>query len=94
MTILSFLGCLFIAYGPVLAILFLYVGKHASLVLLTIASMFMWLMGAFCASLVWLAIVYVCLPFAELLDPFEVGHPLPSFLQLRLTSCSGGSFTF
>eukprot|EP00127_Corallochytrium_limacisporum_P001247 Clim_evm17s47 gene=Clim_evmTU17s47 len=56
MTLTTFFGCLFIAYGPITALFFGAAGKDAELILLTIAAGFFWLLGAFVASVIWIAI--------------------------------------
>ncbi|RUS21556.1 gamma-secretase subunit APH-1B-like protein [Endogone sp. FLAS-F59071] len=53
MTLLSFFGCGLTAYGPALAIFFLYVAKNAQLVLLMVSSAFFWLVSILFASAIW-----------------------------------------
>ncbi|RUS31427.1 Aph-1 protein-domain-containing protein [Jimgerdemannia flammicorona] len=53
MTLLSFFGCGLIAFGPSLAIFFLYVARNAQLVLLAVSSAFFWLVSILIASAIW-----------------------------------------
>ncbi len=64
MTVSSFFGCGFVAYGPILSIFFGHVGRHAYLVFLALnryfnaltsyrASSFIWLVAILLSSGVW-----------------------------------------
>ncbi|KAI8065542.1 gamma-secretase subunit Aph-1 [Gongronella butleri] len=53
MSLYTFFGCLFTAYGPILAIFFLYIGLHAQHVLLTVASAFFCLFALLISSVIW-----------------------------------------
>ncbi len=57
MPLLSFFGDLLIAFGPAIVVLVFYVGRHASLLVLTLSSAFLWLFSALLASLLWFAAV-------------------------------------
>lgn len=57
MSLLSFFGDLLIAFGPAIVLLIFYVGRHASLIILTLAAAFLWLLSALLASLLWFAAV-------------------------------------
>lgn len=57
MTLVSFFGDLLVAWSPAIVILVIYIGRHASLVLLTLAGAFFWLLSALFASLIWFAAV-------------------------------------
>ncbi|OZJ01834.1 hypothetical protein BZG36_04788 [Bifiguratus adelaidae] len=53
MTLISFFACLFTAYGPALAIFFLYIARDAQLVLLMLSSAFFWLIAILLSSVIW-----------------------------------------
>ncbi|KAI8818601.1 gamma-secretase subunit Aph-1 [Fimicolochytrium jonesii] len=53
MTLISFFGNGFTAYGPALAVFFLYIAKNAQLVLLLMTSAFFWLVSILISSVFW-----------------------------------------
>ena len=53
MTLLTFFGCAFTAYGPSLAIFFGYIAPNAQLVILMVSSAFFWLLSLLLASAIW-----------------------------------------
>ncbi|KAI8356577.1 gamma-secretase subunit Aph-1 [Choanephora cucurbitarum] len=53
MTLLSFFGCLFLAYGPILSIFFLYIAPNAQYVLLMVSSAFFCLIALLISSVIW-----------------------------------------
>ncbi|CAO3690377.1 unnamed protein product [Umbelopsis vinacea] len=55
MSLYSFFGCLFTAYGPLLSIFFLYIARDAQLVLLMVCSAFFWLIAILLSSVIWFA---------------------------------------
>ncbi|CAO3678467.1 unnamed protein product [Umbelopsis ramanniana] len=55
MSLYSFFGCMFIAYGPLLSIFFLYISRDAQLVLLMVCSAFFWLIAVLLSSVIWFA---------------------------------------
>ena len=54
---LTVLGCLLIAFGPLVAFFTLVLAKRATLVILAIGAGFAWLCGLFLASMLWYAVV-------------------------------------
>ncbi|ORE10801.1 Aph-1, partial [Rhizopus microsporus var. microsporus] len=55
MSLLSFFGCLFLAYGPILSIFILFIAPTAQYVLLTVASAFFCLIALLLSSVIWYA---------------------------------------
>lgn len=55
MSLYTFFGCLFTAYGPLLSIFFLYIARDAQLVLLMVCSAFFWLIAMLLSSVIWFA---------------------------------------
>ncbi|KAI7901314.1 gamma-secretase subunit Aph-1 [Cokeromyces recurvatus] len=53
MSLYTFFGCLFLAYGPLLSIFFLYIAPNAQYVLLTVASAFFCLIALLLSSIIW-----------------------------------------
>jgi len=56
MTYTTFFGCLLIAYGPPLAVFFIHVAPVPHLVILTISSMFFWLLSILTTAIWWIII--------------------------------------
>ncbi|KAI8848992.1 gamma-secretase subunit Aph-1 [Chytridium lagenaria] len=52
-SVAAFIGCFLTAYGPALAVFFLYIAKSAQLVILLISSAFYWLLSILLSSAVW-----------------------------------------
>eukprot|EP00111_Clytia_hemisphaerica_P018081 TCONS_00053497-protein len=59
MTVLSFFGCTFIAFGPSVAMFALTVAPDAQQVIVFISSAFCWLLSLLATSLLWLGIQHV-----------------------------------
>ncbi|CAO3679502.1 unnamed protein product [Rhizopus stolonifer] len=53
MTLVTFFGCLFFAYGPILSIFFLTIAPNAQYVLLTVSSAFFCLVALLISSVIW-----------------------------------------
>ncbi|OAQ33881.1 Aph-1 [Linnemannia elongata AG-77] len=53
MTLTTFFGCAFTAYGPSLAIFFGSIAPNAQLVILMVSSAFFWLISVLLASAIW-----------------------------------------
>ncbi|KAI8081888.1 gamma-secretase subunit Aph-1 [Gilbertella persicaria] len=53
MSLLTFFGCLFLAYGPILSIFFLYIAPNAQYVLLMVSSAFFCLISLLLSSVIW-----------------------------------------
>ncbi|KAL1936672.1 hypothetical protein VTP01DRAFT_806 [Rhizomucor pusillus] len=53
MSLYTFFGCLLVAYGPVLSIFFLYIGRNAQHVLLMVSSAFFCLIAILLSSVIW-----------------------------------------
>ncbi|KAG0268410.1 gamma secretase complex protein [Linnemannia exigua] len=53
MTLITFFGCAFTAYGPSLAIFFGSIAPNAQLVILMVSSAFFWLISVLLASAIW-----------------------------------------
>ncbi|KAI8899071.1 gamma-secretase subunit Aph-1 [Globomyces pollinis-pini] len=53
MGFISFLSCFLIAFGPSIALLFLYIGRKPRLLLLSLGSAFIWTITIMSLSIVW-----------------------------------------
>ncbi|KAI9269936.1 gamma-secretase subunit Aph-1 [Sporodiniella umbellata] len=53
MTLISFFGCFFLAYGPIVSIFFLTIAPNAQYVLLTVSSAFFCLLALLISSVIW-----------------------------------------
>ncbi|KAI9032507.1 gamma-secretase subunit Aph-1 [Phycomyces nitens] len=53
MSLYTFFGCLFLAYGPILSIFFLYIARNAQYVLLMVTSAFFCLIALLISSVIW-----------------------------------------
>lgn len=54
---IEFFGCLFLAFGPPLAMFVITVAKDPIRVILLITSAFFWLVSLFASALIWFAVV-------------------------------------
>lgn len=53
---LLFIGCVLIAYGPAAALLFGFVARRAQLLVLSVASAFVWLFALLLAAVLWIIV--------------------------------------
>ncbi|KAI9230535.1 MAG: gamma-secretase subunit Aph-1 [Piptocephalis tieghemiana] len=56
MPLISFFGCLFTAYGPILSLFLVSIGDNAQLVILALTAAFFWLIALLFISIFWFAI--------------------------------------
>eukprot|EP01113_Clastostelium_recurvatum_P028098 TRINITY_DN3401_c0_g2_i4.p1 TRINITY_DN3401_c0_g2~~TRINITY_DN3401_c0_g2_i4.p1 ORF type:complete len:291 (+),score=69.24 TRINITY_DN3401_c0_g2_i4:56-928(+) len=71
MTLVLFFGCLFVTFGPALALFFLFIANNNQLIILTIGGSFFWLLSILVASLWWFIIPPLRTTFAFVI-PFSV----------------------
>ncbi|RKP12087.1 gamma-secretase subunit Aph-1 [Piptocephalis cylindrospora] len=56
MPLISFFGCLFTAYGPILSLFVVSIGGNAQLVILALTAAFFWLLSLLIISILWFLI--------------------------------------
>jgi anterior pharynx defective protein 1 len=71
MTLLMFIGCSLVAFGPALALFIMFISKSGQLVVLMIGSSFFWLVSILVSSIVWYIFVPLRTYFAFII-PFAV----------------------